>query len=268
MGVPLKIYKGVVQELSKGMKELINNFVNKIGEEVRKWVGDDPIVVVGLIPDGVFYAGPLSEYLKKYHMPVEYLEMDTEELKAPRGRAVLKNTQGEPVKSEILNGKKVLMVNNISQTGRTYMAIKNWVKKEKITVKDLKFAVYEDRTGLADFRYKASVDVLTTIELFERIKQDLEKLKPKKEKLLQVWNEIPKEYRGEMLAVLLSNTRQWQEFTRETKVDLEQIMLWLRGAMHRAAYAYPEIKIPNGFQTSDPIVYFLLLKEGRIAPLF
>jgi len=261
-----KKYKEAMLELSEGGMDLINRFVEKVGEEVRKWVEDDPVVVIGLIPDGIFYANPLSKYLEKYCKFVEYIEMDTEELKIPRGRPILKDIRGEAVNGECLRGKKVLIVNNIFQTGRTYLAIKNWMEKEKIVVKDLKFATYEDRTGLADFRYKASVDVLTAIELFEKIKQDLEKLRPQKEKLLEVWNEIPKKYRGEMLAILLCNTGQWQELTREEKVDPEQIMLWLRGALHRAAYAYPEIKVPNGFQTSDSAVYFLLLKKGAIAP--
>jgi len=60
---------------------------------------------------------------------------------------------GEGLEEEKVKGRKVLMVDNDIITGKSYKRVMEAIKakKERLKIKNIKFAVLCDRTGLADF---------------------------------------------------------------------------------------------------------------------
>lgn len=235
------------------MTKVIENFIKGTEKGIREWIGDDLACVIGLVPDGIFYAKPLAEYLKGYYKNVEYAEIDTEELEQTGKEIKLEKDGKRDFELNRLQDMKVLLVDNDIVTSRTYKLTMKVMKslEQKFHIKDVKFVVYEDRTGLADFAYQVSTKVLIRKRYFDLVKEELEKLKPIREKLLEVWKEVPQEYRGEMLAVLMNNTKEWREWERDNETSPDQIMAWLRGSLCRAAYSYPEIKVLNGLKNSS-----------------
>lgn len=90
-------------------------------------------------------------------------------------------------------------------------------------------------------------------EIIRNAKNDLQELEPVKEKLLEIWGEVPEKRKGEVLAILLYHTRDWRKWDAWNLISPEQIMDWLRGSFQRAQSAYPEIKIPEVLKDYRPL---------------
>ena len=116
----------------------IQKFITKIGQDIKKYLGNDKGCIIALGDDGVFYGEGLYQWLVKEGSSVTLAFMDD---------------TGEGLKEEKVKGRKVLMVDNDIISGKSYKrameAIK--AKKERLKIKNIKFAVLCDRTGLADF---------------------------------------------------------------------------------------------------------------------
>jgi DNA-binding Lrp family transcriptional regulator/hypoxanthine-guanine phosphoribosyltransferase len=118
--------------------EPIQKFIKTIGKDVEKYLGEDPSCIVYLRPDGTFYGVALYEWLrrKKSNLTLATMEDD-----------------GKGLDESKVRGRKVLIVDNDIITGKGYKrsmeAMREW--KERLQIKDIKFAALMDRVGLADF---------------------------------------------------------------------------------------------------------------------
>jgi DNA-binding Lrp family transcriptional regulator/hypoxanthine-guanine phosphoribosyltransferase len=141
----------------------IQKFVKGVGQKVKEYFGKGPACIIGLGDDGVFYAKGLYEWFKKMKMPVSLTFMDE---------------SGKGLEEEKVRGKKVLIVDNDIISGRSYREAMNTMKnlKEKLKIKDVKFAVLCDRMGLADFSVEG-YPMPSSWDLRELDKMDLEIIK-------------------------------------------------------------------------------------------
>lgn len=116
----------------------IQKFINGIGQGVKKYFGKDKGCVIGLEDDGVFYGKGLFDWLSKTKKDLTFTIM---------------NDDGLDLEEEKVKGRKVLLVDNDIITGKGYKRATETMrlKKEKLKIKDIKFAVLCDRAGLADF---------------------------------------------------------------------------------------------------------------------
>ncbi|MCH7604642.1 Lrp/AsnC family transcriptional regulator [Patescibacteria group bacterium] len=119
--------------------EPIKKFIATIGEDIAQYLGKDDTVILCLRPEGPFYGEALKIWLKqkgKKNVIVVSMEDD-----------------GADLDEKLVRGRKVLIVNSDVVTGKSYKrsteALR--VKKKDWNIKDIKFAVFFDRVGVADF---------------------------------------------------------------------------------------------------------------------
>jgi DNA-binding Lrp family transcriptional regulator/hypoxanthine-guanine phosphoribosyltransferase len=116
----------------------VKKFIDGIGKDVKKYFGKDKGCIIGLEDDGIFYAEGLYYWLHKKNKNIIFFTMDD---------------YGKGLEEDRLKGRKVLLVDNDIVTGKAYrtaMALMR-EKKEKLKIKDIKFAVLCDRMKMADF---------------------------------------------------------------------------------------------------------------------
>jgi Lrp/AsnC family transcriptional regulator, leucine-responsive regulatory protein len=139
--------------------EPIRVFLEATGEKVAKYFGKDDACIVYLRPDGTFYGAALFEWLGKKKKNITLATMEDD---------------GEGLDEAKVKGRKLLVVDNDIITGKGYKksleALR--LKRQRLNIKDIKFAVYADRIGLADFsvgRYSAEViwrlDIIDALDL-------------------------------------------------------------------------------------------------------
>ena len=119
--------------------EPIKKFIDTIGKDIEKYFGKDNASILCLRPDGIFYGEALVQWLKerkKTNVVVATMEDD-----------------GADLTEDLVRGRKVLIVNNDIITGKSYKRSTDAlrVKKKEWGVKDVKFATFYDRVGVADF---------------------------------------------------------------------------------------------------------------------
>ena len=116
----------------------IKIFLDKVGQQIKEYFGKDPACIVYLKPDGIWYAQGLYQWLAKQKKNVVITTMEDD---------------GRDLDESKVKGRKVLLVDNDIVTGKGYKRAMEAlrVRKEKLTIKDIKFAVFTDRSGLADF---------------------------------------------------------------------------------------------------------------------
>lgn len=116
----------------------IRKFIDGIGREVLDYFGRDKGCVIGLEDDGVFYGEGLYHWLVKKNKNVTFATMDD------YGKGLEKNK---------VIGRKVLLIDNDIVTGKAYRIVMKFMreKREKLKIKDIKFAVLCDRMKVADF---------------------------------------------------------------------------------------------------------------------
>lgn len=119
--------------------EPIKKFIDTTGDGIKGYFGKEDAAILCLRPDGVFYGEALVQWLKirkKTNVTLASMEDD-----------------GSDMDESIVRGRKVLIVNNDIVTGKSYKrsmeALR--VRKKEWDIKDIKFAVYFDRIGVADF---------------------------------------------------------------------------------------------------------------------
>jgi Lrp/AsnC family transcriptional regulator for asnA, asnC and gidA len=116
----------------------IQKLIEGVGRDVKRYFGKEQGCVVGLGDDGVFYGLGLYQWLRQIKKRITFTTM---------------NDNGKGLEEEKVKGKKVLIVDNDIITGKSYKRAMEAMKekKERLKIKDIKFAVLCDRTGLADF---------------------------------------------------------------------------------------------------------------------
>ena len=119
--------------------EPIKKFIDTIGEDIAQYLGNDDTVILCLRPEGPFYGEALKIWLKKRgkkNVLVTSMEDD-----------------GADLEEKLVRGRKVLIVNNDVVTGKSYKRSTEALrlKRKEWNIKDIKFAVFFDRVGVADF---------------------------------------------------------------------------------------------------------------------
>ncbi len=116
----------------------IQKLIEGIGRDVKRYFGKERGCVVGLGDDGIFYGLGFYQWLRQTKKGITFTTM---------------NDNGKGLEEEKIKGRKVLIVDNDIITGKSYKRAIEVMKgkKERLKIKDIKFAVLCDRTGLADF---------------------------------------------------------------------------------------------------------------------
>ena len=116
----------------------IQKLIAGVGKNIKKYFGKDKGCIIGLGDDGVFYGLGLYQWLSKQKKKIAFTTMED---------------NGQRLEEEKVKGRKVLIVDNDIITGKSYKRAMGVMKegKERLKIKDIKFAVLCDRTGLADF---------------------------------------------------------------------------------------------------------------------
>lgn len=116
----------------------IKKFIDGLGNKVVQYFGKDKGCIIGLEDDGVFYGEGLYYWLLKKNKNITFTMM---------------NDYGKGLEEDKVKGRKVLLVDNDIVTGKAYRVVMNFMreKKEKLKIKDIKFAVLCDRMKMADF---------------------------------------------------------------------------------------------------------------------
>ena len=116
----------------------IKKFIDGIEKDVMKYFGKDKACIIGLEDDGVFYGEGLYFWLSKKNKNITFTTMDD---------------YGKGLEENKVRGRKVLLIDNDIVTGKAYRTVMNSIlgRKERLKIKDIKFAVLCDRMKMADF---------------------------------------------------------------------------------------------------------------------
>lgn len=115
----------------------VQKFIQELGQEIKKYFGQDKGCIIYLLPDGIYYAQGLQKWLKnKKKFTLTTMDDD-----------------GNGLEEEKVRGRKVLIIDNDIVSGKGYKRAMEAMRlrKERLKIKDVKFAVFTDRIGLADF---------------------------------------------------------------------------------------------------------------------
>lgn len=116
----------------------IQKFINGVGKDINKYFRNDKGCIIGLGDDGFIYGLGLYQWISKKKKNICLTTMDD---------------NGRGLEEEKVKGKKVLIIDNDIISGKSYKRAMEIMraKKTELKIKDIKFAVLCDRTGLADF---------------------------------------------------------------------------------------------------------------------
>lgn len=127
----------------------INSFIAEIGPKIMEYAGHDNICIVGLIGSGHGdkYAISMWRYLLRERKNANFVELSRYSL-----------IKSEPIKlsQKDFENRKVIIVDDEIIGGTNYrLSMKRLSSlKGKLKIKDIKYAVYKDAAGLADFSLK------------------------------------------------------------------------------------------------------------------
>jgi Lrp/AsnC family transcriptional regulator, leucine-responsive regulatory protein len=119
--------------------EPIKKFIDTNGKGIEEYFGKQDAAIVALRPDGLFYGEALYTWLqKKGKKNIVFASMEDD---------------AADLHGSVVEGRKVLIVNNDVVTGKSYKRSTEALrlKKKEWDIKDVKFAAYYDRIGFADF---------------------------------------------------------------------------------------------------------------------
>ncbi|PIS40378.1 MAG: hypothetical protein COT32_00125, partial [Candidatus Nealsonbacteria bacterium CG08_land_8_20_14_0_20_36_22] len=116
----------------------IQKFIKGIGKDILKYFGKEKGCIIGLEDDGVFYGEGLYYWLSKKKKNITFTVMDD---------------YGKGLEEGKVRGRKVLLIDNDIVTGKAYRIAMKFMReqKERLKLKDIKFAVLCDRMKMADF---------------------------------------------------------------------------------------------------------------------
>lgn len=125
------------------MHNRISLFVSEIGPKIKEYAGKDELCVIAVSGGGKLFANALVIYLLKEGLNPKYYEINW----------LSKDDDESFFKKIDMKDKKLLFVDSAIYSGITYRrTIEKITKvKNKIGIKDIKFAVDTDTQGLADF---------------------------------------------------------------------------------------------------------------------
>ena len=118
--------------------EPVKQFIEVVGKDVGKYFGKDDACIIYLRPDGVFYGQGLYQWLSEEKKNLLITSMADD---------------GSDLDESKVKGRKVLVVDKDVVTGKGYKRAMDAlrIRRKEIGIKDIKFATFSDRVGLADF---------------------------------------------------------------------------------------------------------------------
>ncbi len=116
----------------------IQKFVEGVGKDAKKFFGKEKGCIVGLGDDGFLYGLGFYQWMSQKNKNINFTAMDD---------------SGKGLEEEKIKGRKILIIDNDIISGKSYKRTMEIMraKKERLKLKEVKFAVLCDRTGLADF---------------------------------------------------------------------------------------------------------------------
>ena len=116
----------------------IKKFIQVAGDDIKKYFGKEKSCIIYLKPDGVFYGEGLFQWINKKKNNIVLTSMEDD---------------GGGLEEEKVKGTRVLVIDNDIITGKGYKRSTEFLRsrKEDLEIKDVKFAVFSDRIGIADF---------------------------------------------------------------------------------------------------------------------
>ena len=135
--------------------EPIKRFLKGVGEDVKKYFGKDPACIIYLQPHGIWYALALHKWLSRQRKNITLLVMEDD---------------AADLEERKVRGRKVLVVDGDIVTGKAYKRSMEGLRqrKEKLKIKDIKFATYIDRQDLADFSiWKYTPEAIWHLDRFD-----------------------------------------------------------------------------------------------------
>lgn len=130
--------KNMTKNILLAESEPIKKLVEGIGKGVKKYFGKEPGCIIGLGDDGFFYGLGFYQWISQQNKNIVFAIMDD---------------NGGGLDENKVRGRRILIVDNDIVTGKGYKIAMEAMRarKEGLKIKDVKFAVLCDRTGLADF---------------------------------------------------------------------------------------------------------------------
>lgn len=137
-------FKSLGKEIPRSDTRILN-FIDKVGPSVKQYLNGEEGCIVSISGGaGIFYAVALWKYLLREGESITFEELDKINL-----------IKGNPLKmnSQNLEKRKLIMVDSAIHTGTIYRHAMEKMNslKGRLKIKDIKFAVDSDSTGLADF---------------------------------------------------------------------------------------------------------------------
>jgi len=146
------------KDTAKAFLELFSVFKEFEGifGEVMDYFGDEPGCVIALPPGGVPYA--LSLYFSfPPDKDIDFFSLGD-----------------EPYDPDLIKGRKILLVDDSTRSGKSFEIVKKELESiEKLDIKDIIIAVYDDFAGCADFAVRRikyeehSKSLMRTLEQFK-----------------------------------------------------------------------------------------------------
>ena len=145
LDVILNRYNVVEDEDTKKTQENVDKFVSEISPLIKDYIKKDKAAIIGISTGvGSVYAMAMWRHLTREGLDLKYLNYDPlEEASKP----------GINIEKKDVEGKILIVVDAYIYSGRTYTAtMKKFAKfKKKLKFKEIKFAVDQDKSGLAEF---------------------------------------------------------------------------------------------------------------------
>ena len=145
-GVERKIHNYILHEIKTPgdfeappeVRVRVLQFVNDIGPKAEKYMGETNGSIVIVSGGAESFGNGLYHYLIHHNKKVNKVIIDR------FSRGILQSS---------LENRKIVVVDSATHTGRTYRAVMDMLKKvkKKYKIKDIKYAVYCDRAGVADW---------------------------------------------------------------------------------------------------------------------
>jgi hypoxanthine-guanine phosphoribosyltransferase len=139
-----KSYGSSKEDKTKETQENISLFISEVAPKIKAYINQDRSAVIGISGGGRLYGMALWKYITREGKDSKYIDYDTvEEV----------NRKGIGLKKEDVEGKKVIIVDSAIYSGRTLQTVMKKINlyKKKLGIKEIKFAVDKDHSGLADF---------------------------------------------------------------------------------------------------------------------
>jgi hypothetical protein len=132
------------RENNKEIKDRIQEFIIKMSPILSDYIGKDNACIITLSGTGYYYGLNLWKHLQREGRNIKFIEVNKLDL-----------TSGKKIRfnAKDLENRKVLLVDYGIFSGSVYKLLTDTIKplKNKFKIKDIKFAVDIDLTGLSDF---------------------------------------------------------------------------------------------------------------------